>query len=486
MKNSHRFTRLWIVRGLGFVYLIAYAILFFQGPALLGSQGLLPIPDFLARFDYPFWQLPTLFPLLNVDVAIPLFGITGMILGLVLMVGYANVPMLLVLWLMQLSLCNSGQLFYSYGWQIQLAEFTFLTLFLVPPLDPRLKRSVYPASILVIWAQRWMLFRLMLGAGLIKLRGDSCWWDLSCMIYHYETQPIPHPLSYFYHKMPELLHQGAVLVNHFVEVIVPFGLFGPALVRRWAAIITILFQIVLIFSGNLAWLNWLTILMCIPCFDDEFFARWSKFEKLKKVKELARRPLYIHRAVMTAFALLVLFLSYQPARNLISARQAMNTSYDQWHLINSYGAFGSIGKVRTNIVIKATRDPVITPQTEWHEYEFKCAPINITQMPCLITPYHLHLDWQIWFSGMRPALQEDWLFRMVVRLLENNSGIKDLFARTPFDEEAPKFIKMDLYRYRFSDFSEWPDKWWERELIQEYMPPVSLETPLTRQFRLSP
>ncbi len=486
MRNSHRLTRLWIVRGLGFIYFIAYAIVFFQGPALWGREGLLPIADFVARVDAPFWSWPSLFPFVDPDLALPVFGGLGMGLGLALMAGFANVPMLLVLWLMQLSLNNSGQLFYSYGWETQLSEFTFLTLFLVPPLDPRLKTTNYPPSIIAIWAQRWMLFRLMFGAGMIKLRGDECWRDLTCMVYHYETQPIPHPLSYFFHKMPVLLHQGAVLVNHFVEVIVPFGLFGPAMVRRWAGAITIMFQVILIFSGNLAWLNWLTILMCFCCFDDEFYGRWLKFDKLKKITPLKPWPHKIRLAVIAVFAALVCFLSYRPALNLISERQAMNTSYDGWHLINSYGAFGSIGKVRTTVVIKGTRDPVITEKTEWREYKFKCAPIAVDGRPCLTTPYHLHLDWQIWFSGMRPALQEEWLFRMVVRLLENNSLIKDMFAENPFDNDPPLFIKMDLYKYRFSDFADWPDRWWEREFIQEYMPPVSLDTPLTQKFRLQP
>lgn len=482
-SSSHRLTRLWIVRGLGFVYFVAYAIVFFQGPALWGKEGLLPIADFLPQVQASFWSYPTVFPFVNPDAALPVFGVLGMSLGLVLMAGYANVPMLLVLWLMQLSLNNSGQLFYSYGWETQLSEFTFLTLFLVPPLDPRLKTTSYPASIVVIWAQRWMLFRLMFGAGMIKLRGDECWRDLTCMIYHYETQPIPHPLSYFFHKMPELLHKGAVLVNHFVEVLVPFGLFGPKLVRRWCGVFCILFQVILIFSGNLAWLNWLTLLMCIPCFDDEFFARWLTFEKIKKVAPLRPLALKIHWGVIGLFAAVVLLLSYAPALNLVSERQRMNTSYGGWHLINSYGAFGSIGKVRTAVVIKATRDPVITTQTEWKEYLFKCAPIDVTDSPCITTPYHLHLDWQIWFSGMRPQLQEEWLFRLAVRLLENNSLIKSMFASTPFDE-APTFIKMDLYKYRFSDFSDWPEKWWERELLQEYMPPISLDHPMAARFRL--
>lgn len=484
MKVSHRLTRLWLVRGLGLIYFVAYAIVYLQGPGLWGSQGLLPIADFNAQMPLGFFEWPTLFPFVNPDRALPIMGIVGMVLGTAMMAGLANVPMLLILWLMQLSLNNSGQLFYSFGWETQLSELTFLSLFLVPPVDPRLKTCPYPPSLLAIWALRWMLFRLMFGAGMIKLRGDECWRDFSCMIYHYETQPNPHPLSYFFHKMPVLLHKGAVWVNHVVEVIVPFGFFGPAQLRRGAGLITILFQIILISSGNLAWLNWLTIVMCIPCFDDEFFSRVFRFDKLRKVKPLPQWAQRTRFGVLSVFAVVVLALSYAPALNLVSEHQAMNTSYGNWHLINSYGAFGSIGKERTAIVIKGTRDQTINAQTQWFDYEFKCAPVNLYRRPCWITPYHLHLDWQVWFSAMRPNLQEEWLFRLVVRLLENNALIKDMFGSTPFGEDAPTFIKIDLYRYRFSDLSEWPEKWWERKWIQEYMPPVSLATPLVEQFKV--
>ena len=138
-----------------------------------------------------------------------------MVLAAALMAGYANVFMLLALWLVQLSFVNSGQLFYGYGWETQLLELTFLTCFLVPVFDPRLKRATAPPPRIVIWALRWMLFRLMLGAGLIKIRNDSCWRDLTCLIYHYETQPIPNPLSFFYHHVPPTFHYAGCLFNHF-------------------------------------------------------------------------------------------------------------------------------------------------------------------------------------------------------------------------------------------------------------------------------
>jgi hypothetical protein len=492
--DSYHLTRLWIIRGLGFIYFVAFAIIFFQGKAMFGVRGLLPMDFFIAQalgqLGEPleaFLKLPSLFYFIQGDHWYALLGASGMIGGLVLMAGFANVPLLAVLWLLQMSFVNSGQLFFSYGWQTQLCEFTFLCMFLVPPLDPRLKTTKYPAPRIVIWALRWMLFRLMFGAGMIKIRGDECWRDLTCLIYHYETQPNPHPLSYLYHQMPKVFHYGGALFNHFAELIVPFGLFGPAKVRRIAGSITIVFQMILISSGNLAWLNWLTLLMCIPVLDDEFIqkfyvtkAKWAGSPVPK------RNPRFLTRAivslVLAVFSITVIYLSYRPAINLISRNQAMNTSYDGWHLINSYGAFGSVGKARGEIVISGTQDEVITPDSKWIEYRFKCAPGDITRWPCLITPYHYHLDWQIWFSAMRPELQEEWLFRLVVRLLQNDGEIKALFAETPFGEAAPKNIKMDLYHYRFTSLPSWPEYWWTRELIKSYLPPISLSHPAAQRY----
>lgn len=489
--QSYYYTRLWIVRCLGFIYFVAFSIIFFQGEALWGTRGLLPIQTFINQIfpqlggsaESAFLKLPSLFYFVEGDSWFAIFGALGMALGAVLMAGYANLPILIVLWLLQLSFVNSGQLFFSYGWESQLCEFTFLCFFLVPLFDPRLMSAKYPPPRIVIWMMRWMLFRLMLGAGLIKIRGDACWRDLTCMIYHYETQPNPHPLSYFYHQMPTVFHWGGALFNHFVELIVPFGLFGPARVRRMAGLITAIFQIILISSGNLSWLNWLTLLMCIPCFDDSYIERLKLF-KMPKIKfKLASSMQMIPRiATWTAFAAGVVYLSVQPALNLVSTRQAMNTSYDQWHLINSYGAFGSVGKIRGEVILLGTQDETITANTQWTEYQFKCAPGDVTRRPCLITPYHYHLDWQIWFSGMHQHLDEEWLFRLTVRLLQNEQLIKDMFALNPFGDAPPKYIKMDLYKYEFTGFPAWPQRWWKRQFLREYLPPISLEHPQAQKY----
>ncbi|XP_062041649.1 lipase maturation factor 1-like, partial [Lepus europaeus] len=154
------------------------------------------------------------------------------------------------------------------GWESQLLETGFLGIFLCPLWTlARLPRCT-PTSRIVLWGFRWLIFRIMLGAGLIKIRGDRCWRDLTCMDFHYETQPVPNPLAYYLHRSPWWFHRFETLGNHFVELLVPFLVF---LGRRLCVLhgaLQILFQVVLILSGNLSFLNWLTIVPSLACFDD--------------------------------------------------------------------------------------------------------------------------------------------------------------------------------------------------------------------------
>ncbi len=99
----------------------------------------------------------------------------------------------------------------------------------------------------------------MFGAGLIKLRGDSCWRDLTCLDYFYETQPMPNPLSWYFHWQPEWFHKLCVLFNHFTELVVPFAYFAPMPVSAVAGLVTLFFHGWLFASGNFAFLGFLTM-----------------------------------------------------------------------------------------------------------------------------------------------------------------------------------------------------------------------------------
>jgi hypothetical protein len=365
---------------------------------------------------------------------------------------------------------NVGQTFYGFGWETLLLEIGFLAIFLG-------SSDTSPPQ-LVIWLLRWVLFRVMFGAGLIKLRGDACWRDLTCLFYHYETQSLPNPLSWYFHRLPALAQKGSVLWTHGVELIAPWGVFAPGLIGALAGALNFIFQISLIVSGNLSWLNYVTLVLCIPCFDDAFLSRFIPLG----IPETA--PLSgAHQGVLAALTILIVLLSVQPTINLLSPGQVMNTSFEPFHLVNTYGAFGSVTKQRLEVILEGTDEAVLTPSTKWKEYEFKGKPGNVARAPCIVSPYHWKLDWQMWFAAMSPYYYHPWILNLVAKLLQGDRATSNLLARDPFIESPPRFIRAELYEYHFTNPEEKKKSgnWWTRKYVREYLPPLSLSDTTFRE-----
>jgi hypothetical protein len=320
--------------------------------------------------------------------------------------------------------------------------------------------------LIVIW--RWTLFRLMFGAGLIKLRGDSCWRDLTCLDYYFETQPMPNPLSWYFHWLPHGVHAAGVVFNHIAEVIVPFAYFAPQPIASVAGIVTIVFQGVLIVSGNLSWLNWLTLVLCIPLISDKWLS-WLPVPPPAAPMEPA------YQTTMYVVAAAVALLSIAPVLNLLSSGQMMNASFEPLHLVNTYGAFGSITRERYEIVIEGT-DASSIDQAQWREYEIRGKPGNPATRPPQIAPYHLRLGWLMWFEAMARAPQSDWFFNLLGGLLRGDPDTLSLMRVNPFPNAPPKFLRASYYQYRFTT----PDErrasglWWNRQLVGTFYGPVTL------------
>lgn len=291
-RSRYELSRFLFLRALGLIYLFAFLGIALQGKVLFGEQGLLPASRFLHRLSgnsptlslanwTNFFQHPTIFWLSQSNAALGFAAWAGVTLAAMLTCGFGNMIGMALLWFLYLSFVHIGQEFYAFGWDILLLETGFLAIFLCPLLDPR-PFPLAPAPRAIFWLLRWLTFRIYLGAGLIKVRSDPCWLDLTCLTYHYETQPIPHPLSWLLHQAPTWFHQGGVLWNHVTELILPFFLFGP---RRWrilAASLLCLFQGMLILSGNLSFLNWLTLTVTLGCFDDTFYNRWLPHLRMRR------------------------------------------------------------------------------------------------------------------------------------------------------------------------------------------------------------
>ena len=483
--TEYRLTRWLFLRLLGLVYAIAFLVSARQAGPLIGDGGLLPARLYLDRAAAsaaaPWLEVPSLLWISTSDGFLAGLAWLGFAGSLLLLAGYASGLHLLLLWVLYSSFVNAGQLFYGYGWEILTLETGFLAVFLCPFGRGGWRHAV-PPDRAVLWLLRWLLFRVIFGAGLIKLRGDPCWSDLTCLLHHYETQPIPNPLSPYLHLLPGLVHGAGVVFNHLVEVAAPLLLFGTVRLRRLAGLLIVAFQVVLIASGNLSWLNYLTIALCLPCFDDAWLRRLaprSLKALLDREREAARAPGRGRRLAVGALAGVVILLSAAPAANMLSSRQVMNTSYDRLRLVNTYGAFGHVGKVRREVVLLGTLDEPTAARTEWREYAFPCKPGDPSRPPCVVSPYHYRLDWQIWFAAMADYRTQPWLVHLVYKLLHADPGALSLLAEDPFDGRAPRRIRADLYEYEFAPAGE--AGWWRRRRLGEYLPALSAGDPALRR-----
>jgi Lipase maturation factor len=456
-------------RGVAAIYLVAFIAAARQFRALVGAHGMLPIPRFVAQV--PFKTAPSIFHIRYSDRFFAIVCWLGAALSAAIIGGAADlVPlwaamlMWLALWILYLSIVNVGQRWYGFGWESLLLEAGLLAMLLgnddtAPPL-------------LAILLVCWLVFRVEFGAGLIKMRGDPCWRDLTCLDYHHETQPMPGPLSWFFHHLPKPLHRVEVAGNHFAQLVVPFALFAPQPVASVAAAIVIVTQLWLVISGNFAWLNWVTIFLAFGVIDQSAFATVLP---VPDPPALPSPPVWFAVVIIGCTALTVV-LSYWPVRNLISSHQRMNAAFNPYHLINTYGAFGSIGRIRLEVVVEGTDELQITEETVWKEYGFKGKPGDVHRLPRQWAPYHLRLDWLMWFAALSPMYARDWLGPFVIRLLRNDPPTLRLLRRNPFPESPPHYVRAQLYEYRFSTWRELRREhaWWHRTFIDEYLPPVTL------------
>lgn len=452
---------------LGALYLVAFLCAVNQFRPLLGEHGLTPIPRFLRVVG--FRRAPSVFHLHYSDRFFAVLAWCGIVASAAAVVGGVNrLPLWAcmavwgLLWLLYLSVVNVGQIWYSFGWESLLLEAGFLAIFLGPA------GTSPPAP--VLWLLCWLLFRVEFGAGLIKIRGDSCWRDLTALHYHHETQPMPGPLSRRFHQLPGRLHKVEVLANHGTQLILPFVLFAPQPAADVAAALIVLTQLWLMLSGNFAWLNAVTITLAFAAMDNTVLGPLVP----GGTPELVPTPLW-HRAVVLAVTIMMIVLSFWPVRNMIGRGQVMNRSFNKLHLANTYGAFGHVTRTRYEVVIAGTSqdDP---EDADWLEYEFRGKPGDPARRPPQIAPYHLRLDWLMWFCAISPAYGRSWMAGLLRALLRGDRQVLGLLRHDPFPDEPPRFVRARFYHYRFSTRQELRDTghWWVRTLVSDYVPPVSL------------
>jgi hypothetical protein len=267
-----------------------------------------------------------------------------------------------------------------------------------------------------------------------------------------------------------------VWFNWLAEIAAPLFVFGPRVGRHIAGILIILFQLNLVLSGNLSFLNWLTIVPSLACFDDGF---WSKIlprrlvQKAEAAAMISEEPSKASQRIIWFVVAVIGILSITPIGNMMSSQQVMNTSFDPLDLVNTYGAFGTVGQERMNVVFEGTADNDSTDNAHWQPYIYKGLPVELNKRPPQIAPYQLRLDWQMWFASMSTPDEYSWTYNLVWKLLHNDRRIINLFASNPFSKSPPRYIRAVLYRYRFAKHGNPQGLWWTRERINLWIRPMN-------------
>ena len=458
--------RFVVQRGIAAIACIAFVSALLQFPALVGERGLLPVPRFMER---PYARsLPVIWRWWRyTDARLRALATGGAIVSFAIVVGVpqlgpAWVPAVcfLLLWLAYLSIADVGQTFTAFGWESLLVESLFTVAFLGSD-------SVAP-PVVVLFALRWLVFRLEFGAGMIKMHGDRSWRDLTALYYHHETQPMPNPVSRTAHLLPRPVHRFETLASHVVQLVVPFLLFAPQPVASIAAGLVLLTQLWLVVSGNFAWLNWITLVLTFAAVDDHSVVAVLPFLRPVVSSGPAATPVWF--VVLTVLVgLLLVWLSIPSARNLVSRRQLMNASFNRWHLANAYGAFGSVTQQRDEVIVEG-----LAADGSWLPYEFKGKPGDPRRRPGQFAPYHLRLDWLMWFLAL--GADDRWFRVFVVRLLEADPATLRLLRHDPFGGTAPEAVRARVFRYRFATRAERRESglYWIRTELSTMLPATSL------------
>lgn len=511
-RTTYALTVALFLRALGVIYFVAFASLAVQVLGLYGSQGILPIADFIGRQEFSVervWELPTLFWVNTSDAMIVAVPIVGALLSLALVFGLRYRVVLVALFVLYLSLVVVGQDFMAFQWDYFLLEVGFIAIFLQD-------------SVWAVWLYRWLLFRLMFVSGLVKIfSGDPNWRNLTALDFHFETQPLPNVIGFFVHQLPSPVHQAMTAGTFVIELAVPFLIFAPRRLRFLAAGLIAVLQVQIFLTGNYNFFNLLTAALCVLLLDDaavrgmlraikiaatcdEYIAARNLPAQVKeqtpsvpleaigkfRVTRWIANGVVILFFVVSGFQFLAMFRVPTPA-----IVEDMARVIAPLRVVNEYGPFAVMTTRRPEIIVEGSNDGVT-----WKEYEFRFKPGDVRRAPPWVEPHQPRLDWEMWFAALGartsdpnsllPSVRSNralmfrllesgadvWVVNFVVRLLEGSPTVLGLMDRNPFPDAPPKFVRARLFEYKFTDWDA-PfvrGEWWVRADRGMYLDAMTL------------
>jgi hypothetical protein len=464
---------------------VAFGSIWVQWRGLIGPSGILPAGQFLlaARNQLgarAFFDVPTLCWMFGTGRFIEVLCLLGIGLSLLLLAGYAPPVCLGLIWMFHLSLVSVGQIFFDFQWDALLLESTLIAVWLVPWTLGR-ARGPHDPPRLARYLAWWLLFRLMFLSGIVKLTsGDPTWRNLTALAYHYQTQPLPSPLAWYFQQFPQWLQKISCAVMFAIELLGPLCIPGPRAVRHAAMASLIALQVLIALTGNYAYFNLLSIGLCLACVDDAWWLRVRS--RIHGASDLiAGGPVAAFRprpALLRWFAALYVGITffettaavYRGAASSPLVR-AVASAVGPIRSLNDYGLFAVMTTARPELVFEGSDDG-----NDWREYGLPFKPGDLARRPRWVAPYQPRLDWQLWFAALETPDNNPWVGTVCARILNNDRDVLGLFAVNPFADHAPHLVRVVRYQYEFTSFAERASTgdWWRRTPLDFYIPAVSL------------
>jgi lipase maturation factor 1 len=479
----------WLfLRALGLIFFSAFYSLAFQIRGLIGPNGILPAQDYLAQVtrvlgSARFWYAPTVFWwsasnrfLLGVCVA-------GMVASLLLTLNLWPRGMLAICLVAFLSFIAAAQDFASYQSDGMLLEAGFISLFLAPSgWRPRWGASD-PPSRASRYLLIWLMFRIYFESGIAKILGhDPEWRDFTAMDQYYQNGPLPTWIAWYAHQLPHTFHAATAVLTLALELVLIFAIFLPRRSRIVMFFVITAWQIGIILTSNYAFLNYLVLVLGFLLLDDKFLVRFfPRSLRLASVSSTGAQitapaeaqgwqsglRLWVQAILLTwifyATSALLIFMLFPAAPLPAGPIRAL----EPFRIANEFGLFAVMTRARYEIEFQGSHDG----QT-WTPYSFQNKPQDVDAPPRIYAPYQPRFDWNLWFASLGSWRQYPFVLQVEQRLLSGEPDVLALFARDPFPGHPPERIRVVLWQYWFTGWSERRAQslWWRRERIGLYAP----------------
>jgi len=456
--SDYNLTSWLFLKLLSLVYFAAFLSLAVQISGLVGPTGILPFQDILDHFYQQhgisaWWMMPNLFWFSSSNLALHSVTILGCVFSVFLFLGRWQRLSLITLFILYLSLYHAGQIFLNFQWDTLLLECGFLAIFLVGG-----------PTRLLIFLFHFLLFRLRFMSGVSKLASDDpSWANFKALNYYFETQPLPHIGSWYFHQLPEWILRTGTGFTFFTELIIPLFIFLPRKFRLFAASVTIFMQLLIIATSNHNFINLLTILLCLFLMDDKVIGLL-----LPKKSFQIDKSGHIKAWLAPITAILIFVASLPLFYSMVTQNKVSPWLAKTGMLIRSYGlghiyhVFPTMQVERHELQVEGSYDGI-----NWQAYTFRYKPGKLDTKPSFIIPHQPRLDWMIWFVPSKFDNQIHWFKLFMRRLSQGSPEVLALLKDNPFEGKPPQYLRVLVYKYNFAHQEERnkTGNWWKREYL---------------------